>query len=445
MSAINAEVQNIGLLSRKVTITLPRSEILKKKKNKLADYSKRIKLDGFRNGMVPAQVMEKRYGKQANSDAISIMFDETFQQVLKDHDLKPVGNIDFVEQPTDAEFVQNDKDLHYVLSFEVYPKIILDDFAKIHLEKLVFEITEQDVEDGVLKLQEQFGTWQEVDRAAEDTDEVIVDFIGEIAGAAFEGGTATDVKVRIGSKQFIDGFESGIIGLKAQDKKTLYLKFPSSYKLKQYADKDVVFNLTVKKVAERKIADLDESFAMRLGITDGAVDKIKEKVKDNMQLYATDAITEHLLETAADAINAAYNISVPISVIKEEKKHILAEIDNLKNAADDAQLDDKDIEKQAEDRAKVALVINEIVVKNELTPDLSRVKQKVFELTYSGLTNDFFKKNPKQAKQIIDKIKYNVVTEKALDLVIAGATIVERKIKFADIADGAVFKKPEVV
>ena len=102
MSAINAEVQNIGLLSRKVTITLPRSEILKKKKNKLADYSKRIKLDGFRNGMVPAQVMEKRYGKQANSDAISIMFDETFQQVLKDHDLKPVGNIDFVEQPTDA-------------------------------------------------------------------------------------------------------------------------------------------------------------------------------------------------------------------------------------------------------------------------------------------------------------------------------------------------------
>eukprot|EP01126_Amoeba_proteus_P013534 TRINITY_DN15777_c0_g1_i2.p1 TRINITY_DN15777_c0_g1~~TRINITY_DN15777_c0_g1_i2.p1 ORF type:complete len:241 (-),score=13.68 TRINITY_DN15777_c0_g1_i2:125-847(-) len=236
MSAINTEVQNIGLLSRKVTITLPRSEILRKKKNKLADYAKRIKLNGFRNGMVPAQVMEKRYGRQANSDAISVMFDETFQQVLKEYELKPVGNIEFVEQPTAAEFIQDDKDLHYVLSFEVYPKIILDDFAKIRLEKLVFEITDQDIEYGLLKLQEQFAAWQEVDRAAEDTDEVIVDFIGEIEGAEFKGGTAKDVKVRIGSKQFIDGFETGIIGLKANDKKTLYLKFPSSYKLKQYAN-----------------------------------------------------------------------------------------------------------------------------------------------------------------------------------------------------------------
>jgi trigger factor len=441
MSAVKTKVENIGSLAKKVIITLPRAEILKNKKTKIATYSKRIKLDGFRNGMVPAHVMEKRYGRQAVNDAISEMFDNTFQQALKEHNLKPVGNISFDEQPAAEEIVQ-DNDLRYVLSLEVYPTITVDkdDFSKINLEKPVFEITESDLEDGLRKLQEQFATWQQVDRAAKDGDEVTVDFVGEMHGKGFEGGTANDVKIIIGSKQFIEGFEAGLIGLSADDKKSLHLKFPAEYVVKEYSDKDVVFHVTVKAVAEKIPAELNESFAMRIGIADGAVDKIREKVKENMQQYADAAITDHLREKAADKLIETYTLDIPTSLIKEEKKHILADLNNVKNASEAEQLDDANIEKQAEDRVKVALIVNEIIVKNELTPDLSKVKQKVFELTYSGLTNDFFKKNPKQAKQIIERIKHNVVTEAAMDLIIAGATISEKKIKFSDIAEGSIFK-----
>ena len=342
------------------------------------------------------------------------------------------------------------KALKYTVSFEVYPEIELKDFSAIKLERDVAEISEEDVNSGVEKLQKQFATWNEVDRAAKSGDKVTIDFVGYIDGEAFEGGTANDMELELGSGQFIPGFEDGLIKSKAGDSKTLDLTFPKDYGSNKLAGKKTEFKVEVKKVKESVLAELNKDFAEKIGIEDGTPEKIKEQVKTNMVKYVEDLTNNKLRESVFDKLYEVNKFELPTSLVEQQKDTLRKEMKGNNTDHDHVHTADcnheeeklsakeeKELTEKAEKSVAIGLLLNEIITKHDIKPDKEKAEQKIRSMAamYGGANPEMIQKMYYESKELMQNIFNMVLTDQAADLIVENATIKDKKRKFYDIVD----------
>lgn len=310
-------VTNLSDTKVQLTIILGEQELKAAEQVALSKLAKQVKVPGFRKGKVPASVAAKHVdpnilGQQMLDDALSKAVAEAFiSEKIQALDRPQVEVKKFVPG----------QELEFTAETEVLPKVTLGDYKKLGVKKQKVSVTKTDVDEIIDRMQQGMAERQTVDRAAKDGDEVVVDFVGKKDDVAFDGGTATDYTLKIGAKQFIDGFEEGIIGHKAGDEFDLTLTFPKEYRAKDLAGAKVVFSVTLKEVKELVLPKADDELAQKAGpfkTIKELEDDIKREITVQKEREADDKFKNELVEKLV----SISTIPVPEILIADQAKSI---------------------------------------------------------------------------------------------------------------------------
>ena len=248
---MQVSVETTSGLERKMTVAIPSDRIDSEVETRLKDTAKRVRIDGFRPGKVPMREVKRRYGLGVRQEVLSELMRSTYFEAVMQEKLNPAG-APSIEPVEGAE-----EEFSYVATFEVYPELEPKGMDAIEVVRPKVEISDEDVAEMIDILRKQQGTWEAVERAAADGDQVTIDYVGTKDGEEFDGGKAENAPLVLGSNSFIPGFEDGLVGASAGDEKVLDLKFPEEYGNADLAGAEVQFTVNVKAVSEQKLPELD--------------------------------------------------------------------------------------------------------------------------------------------------------------------------------------------
>ncbi len=416
-------------LEREITVEFPSSDINGEVNTRLQSLTKTAKINGFRPGKIPMAVIKKRYGGQVKAEVLNEKLQQSYFEAVNQEKLKPAG------QP-DINMIDNDdKDnISYKAVFEVYPEITPASLESQSFEKANVEIGDTDIDATIDNIRKQNQTFNDVERGAQDEDQVVVDFVGTIDGETFKGNEGKQVPVTLGQGQMIDGFEDGVKGAKAGDSLTLDLKFPEDYHYKDVAGKDVQFAISVSAVKEAALPELNDEFYVKFGIAEGGNDAFREEVKKNMQLELDKAIAARLKNQIMDSILDVNEIIVPKALVEEEAKKMAEQMQSQyqMQGQGDAQLQTSLFEEQATKRVSLGMLLAELVKANEITAPQDVVMEKINEMaaTYENPQEvmDYYMSH----KEKLAEIESFVLEEKIVDWACDQATVTVKDFSFTE-------------
>ncbi|WJV68063.1 trigger factor [Pectobacteriaceae bacterium CE70] len=427
---MQVSVETTQGLGRRVTITVAADSIETAVKNELISVSKKVRIDGFRKGKVPMNIVAQRYGASVRQDVLGDLMQRHFVDVIIKEKVNPAGAPNYVP----GEY-QEGVDFTYSVEFEVYPDVELKGLDTIEVEKPLVEVTDADVDIMLETLRKQQATWKETDRAAAAEDRVTIDFTGSVDGEVFEGGKASDFVLAMGQNRMIPGFEDGVVGHKAGEEFTIDVNFPEDYHAENLKGKAAKFVIVLKKVEERELPELTAEFIERFGVEDGSVDGLRAEVRKNMERELKSAIRNRVKSQVIDGLVAANEIDVPAALTD-------GEIDVLRRQAaqrfggDEKQaleLPRELFEEQAKRRVVVGLLLGEVISVNELKVDDARVNTLIAEMAsaYEDPKEviDFYKKN----KEMMNNMRNVALEEQAVEMLLSKAKVVEKVVSFNEL------------
>ncbi|PCI47584.1 MAG: trigger factor [Oceanospirillales bacterium] len=413
---MQVSIETTSGLQRCMTIGVPAAEVEEKVVVELKKLSKGRRIDGFRAGKIPPAVAKKMFGKQARYEAIYQQMQQSFFKAVQDEDLKLAGMPNF--EPTVDE---DGKDLEFKATFEVYPEITLADFSAIEVEQKAAEVTDADLENMLINLQKQHAKWEESTEAAVDGDQVVIDFEGFIDGEAFEGGKAAGYSLTLGSNSMIPGFETGLVGAKAGEEKTLDVAFPEDYHKEELKGKPAQFKVSVQTVKKPELPELNAEFFGSFGIETADLAEFKSEIRKNMDRELARGLRNLAKQQVIAGLVESNNIDVPASLVDQE-------IDRLRQQAvqqfgggqkfDMNMLPKELFKEQAEKRVAIGLLMNAAIEANELTPSAEKVEALIEEVAASYQDPEevrtYYNTNPQQKAQVEALALEEQVVEKVL-------------------------------
>lgn len=371
---MQVSVETTSGLGRRMTVQIPADQIDQQVESKLQQLAQTVRLDGFRPGKVPLSVVKKRYGRQVRQEAAGELIASSYEEALQQENLKPAGEPS-IEQTKNEAGVE----LEYVATFEVFPEIKQPDLDNIAIERMSAEISDSDIGNMLEKLRKQRTTWTKADRASIQGDRLEIDFAGTIGGEAFSGGSAKNVPLELGSNTMIPGFEEQLVGVSADERKTIDVTFPDDYASKEVAGKTAQFEIHVHAVAEAQLPDLNDEFARAFGVGDGGLDKLREEITNNMQRELDAAIKTSVKKQVFEALLEKADLEVPSALIDSEIDALIKKDE----AGADAVGDRTRYEEEAHRRVSLGLLIADIIQRNQLQVDPEKVRETIENLAQS--------------------------------------------------------------
>ncbi len=277
---MQTSIEQLEGLKQKLLVEMDWESISNDEAKKYQELMKKTRIDGFRPGKVPLNIVKQRFGAAVREEIIHLTMAKTFEEVVEEQSISFVGIPEF---DMNNETTQEGATLAFSVIYEVLPEFEVNDAAGDSVTKITAKITDSDLEEALEGLRKQRVEWKDVERAAQDKDSVTIDFEGFLNGEAFEGGSAKGYQLELGSKSMIDGFEENIIGMKAGEMKDIHLTFPEKYHNDKLAGKDVTFKITMQAVEEPILPELDEKFADSFGVKEGGIEKLREDMMESMQ------------------------------------------------------------------------------------------------------------------------------------------------------------------
>ena len=325
----------------------------------------KAKIHGFRPGKAPRDIARKQFSHQIKSQAIEKVINEAVQDALTSNNIVPISQAHI----SDVVFEEN-KPITFTARVDVFPKVELNKYKDFNFKKVTVEISDADIEDALITLQERDMTYEPVENrdTVQKGDVAVIDFEGKKDGIAFEGGTAKGFSLNIGSGQFIPGFEDGVIGMKKGETKDLNLTFPKEYNSAELAGKDVVFTVTVHEIKEKVKPEINDDFARDIDPNSKGLDDLKSKLKKGLQTEADKATQLEAFGQILEQIVKENPFEVPYSFVKEQSDRLAF---NAMNQFYQMGLNPEQVGisfemmaqsylSQAEEQVKQAIVINEV-------------------------------------------------------------------------------------
>jgi trigger factor len=318
---MQVSVEAPNKLERRVTVVVPVETLEDAFNKRINKLSKTVKVNGFRSGKVPLSYVKQYYGDSARQEALSEVIQSSLYAAINQEKLNPVGTP--LVQPTS---VFPGKPLEFVATFEIMPVVESVNFNLTTLEKQTSTITDADIENVLTHLKTQNTIWHAVNRAAQDKDQVVVDFRGSIDGKTFEGGEAHDYPIIIGSKAMIPGFEEGLVGVKAGENKVISVTFPDNYFAKEFAGKAAEFAITTIKVSEPTLPELNDAFVKKLGVKSGQLEDLRSEIRKNLERELNRVVKAKLKKQIFDHLIENNSLEIPKALIEREAKRIHDEL-----------------------------------------------------------------------------------------------------------------------
>ncbi|SRR5690554_159460 len=427
---MQVSVETTQGLERRATIVVPAGVIDNEVKRLLKDEYRNRRINGFRKGKVPPNVLQKLFGKEARARAASNLMQSKYFEAMMQEKLNPVG-MPAIEPKVNEE----GKDFEFVATFEVYPEVTVTALDKIKVEQPEVAVTDKDVDNMLETLRKQHSTWKEVKRKSKKGERITIDFTGSIDGEEFDGGKATDFALELGEGRMIPGFEDQIIGMKAGEEKTITVTFPEDYHAENLKGKEAQFAIVAKKVEERVLPELNDEFVALFGIKEGGVDALKTEVRKNMERELKNAVQSKIKEQVLKGLVETNDVELPKAMIDQE-------IDTLRrqamqrfggNQGQFPQLPAELFEEQAKERVKVGLLLGEVIRANELTVDEKKVDE-IIETTASAYEDPaeviaYYKGDDNMMQQI----RNVALEEQAIEFILAQASVKVKKTSFDEL------------
>ena len=417
-------------LERRVSITIPADSVKSAVREELKRVAKNARVDGFRKGKVPPQIIEQRFGASVRNDVLNDLLPRHF------FDLMFQEKVNLAGRPTFAvDSYEEGKDLQFTATFEVYPEVKLQGLENIKVEKPTVEITEADIDKMVDVLRKQQATWAETQDAAKAEDRVTLDFSGSIDGEEFEGGKASDFVLLMGQGRMIPGFEEGIVGHKAGEQFDINVTFPAEYHSENLKGKAAKFAVTLKKVEVMVLPELTDEFVSKFGPNSKTVADLRVEIKKNMERELKNALVSRVKNQVIDGLIEQNPLDVPAAAIEQEIEVLRNQAAQRfgGNAQQAAQLPREMFEEQAKRRVQVGLLFSEVIASNELKADEARVKAMIEDIASAyeqpAEVIEYYNKN----KELMNNIRNVVLEEQAVDAVLAKAQVTEKASSFDEI------------
>jgi trigger factor len=429
---MQVSVETTNGLERRLTVTVEESRINDAVQSRLKDMTKTVKLKGFRAGKVPLKVVAQHYAMQVRQEIVGDVLHSSFYEAVGQEKLRPAGAPKF--EPKEMSV---GKGLEYTAVFEVYPEIQLAAMDQQVVEKPVCEISDSDIDAMIENIRKQNVEWESADKAAEEGDQLNIDFKGMIDGEVFEGGEGKDMNVEIGAGRMIAGFEEGLKGASANDDLSLNLTFPEDYQAKQLAGKAVVFEIHVNTVSIAKLPEINAEFAKKLGVESADLDKMREEISNNMQRELDAKIKSRIKESVMEALLEVNKIEVPGSLVEGESetlaKQMMQNLSNQGMAQNDLKLGPDMFRAQAERRVKLGLVMSEVVKQNNIKVDADKVRAMIDEIAQPYEHPEEVVKWYTSDKNRLAEIESLVFEEQVVEWVMEQAKIEEKTFKFEEL------------
>lgn len=429
---MQVSVETMSGLQRRLTITVPAARVDSEVNQRISKAARTVRMDGFRPGKVPVAVVKKRFGASIRQEALGELIRECFYEAVTQEKLTPAG-FPTIESVKD----EGNADIAFVASFEIYPEVKLGSFADIKVERPVGEISEADVDKMIDTLRRQRATWTDTSEAAKDGDRLDIDFEGAVNGEVFDGGSAKDFNLVIGSNRMIPGFESGLIGAKAGDEPILDVTFPENYQAENLQGKAAVFKVKVNKVQTPVLPELDETFIKSFGVKEGTLDKFRADVRKNMEREFRQAIKNKVKGQVLDGLVSTHTLDIPRALVANEisrlRQNMLKQFGgNAKNVNPDM-LPDELFTEQARRSVALGLLIGEIIKAAELQVDAARVRSLIEEVAESYETPaevvNWYYGNREQLQQI----EAVVLEDQVVDHVLATAQVSDKPATYEEV------------
>ncbi|WP_422072919.1 trigger factor [Tranquillimonas rosea] len=422
------ETLNEGL-KRSYHITVPATELDAKVDEKLAEAQPDVEMKGFRKGKVPLALLKKQFGQRLMGEAMQEAVDNAMSQHFEDSGDRPA------QQP-EVKMANEDwkpgEDVEVDMSYEALPDIPDFDAKSIQLEKMVVTPDEAAVDEALQSLAENAQNFEAKDGAAEDGDQVVIDFKGSIDGEEFEGGAAEDYPLTLGSNSFIPGFEEQLKGVSVGDEKTVEVKFPEEYGAETLAGKDAQFAVTVKEVKAPAAAEVDDELAKKYGAED--LEALKTQIRERLEAEYGNASRAVMKRELLDKLDEQVKFDLPPSLVEAEAKQIAHQLWHEENPEHQGH-DHPEIEpteehqKLAERRVRLGLLLAEIGRENDIQVTDQEMTQAVMNQArqYPGQERQFFEfvqQNPQMRQQL----QAPIFEDKVVDYVFELAEVSEKEV-----------------
>jgi trigger factor len=424
-------------LSRSYGVTVPAAELGAALDTRIAEILPTLKLKGFRPGKVPQAHVRRLYGKALMSEVVEKTLNDTSQQVLNDTQLRIASRPELKPISDMEQVIAGREDLAYDIEVEVMPDFEPIDVSTLSLERIVYHSSDEELETALAEVVAQNRTFEarEEGEAAQDGDQLVVDFVGRIDGEAFDGGSATDAEIVLGSGQFIPGFEEQLVGAKGGDAVTVNVSFPDEYQAEHLKGKAAAFEVTVKEVRAPKEAEASDALAERLGMAD--LDALKTALRENLDRQYVSASRFKLKRALLDALDTAHDIPLPPRMVQAEFDGIWQQVEKDRTegevSPEDAGKSEEELQaeyrKIAERRVRLGLVLAEIgrregvnVTDAELG-DAMRAEATRYGAQAQEIF-DLLRRNP----DIQAQMRAPLYEEKVVDFIVGRASVTDREV-----------------
>ncbi|MBB2777218.1 UNVERIFIED_ORG: trigger factor [Comamonas terrigena] len=428
-------VETLEKLERKITLSLPLAAIQTEVEARLKKVARTVKMDGFRPGKVPMNVVAQRYGYSVQYEVLNDKVGEAFAQAVAETGLRVAGQPRISEKEGAAE---GNADFEAV--FEVFPEVKIGDLAGAAVEKLTAEVDDAAIEKTLDILRKQRRTFAQraADEAAVDGDRVTVDFEGKIDGEAFAGGKAEGFQFLVGEGQMLKEFEDAVRGMKAGESKTFPLAFPEDYHGKDVAGKTADFLVTVNKLEAAHLPEVNEALVKSLGIADGSVEALRADIKKNLEREVKFRLQARNKQAVMDALVSVAELDLPKASVQAEVARLMegARADLKQRGikdADKAEIPEDIFLPQAERRVRLGLVVAELVKTNKLEATPEQLKSHVDELAASYEKPEEVVRWYFGDRQRLAEVEAVVIENNVTEFVLGKAKVSDKAVSFEEL------------
>ncbi|MEA3179749.1 MAG: trigger factor [Gammaproteobacteria bacterium] len=418
-----------GGLERRLEVAVPATEVTSEVEQRLKNISRTARLKGFRPGKAPITVVRKQFGEQVHAEVIQDLMRSSFAQALSQEKLTPAGGprIEPIAMGPGSE-------LKYAAIFEVLPEIQVKPFETMPVERPSATVTEEDVDAMIESMRRQRPVFTAVERPAQDTDRVTIDFDGKVDGEPFEGGEGRDVPVVVGSRQSVAELEEGLKGATTGEIRTVSLSFPAESPNKQIAGKTAQLEVTIKKVEQQSLPEVDEEFCRAYGVEEGGIEALRTEVRKSMERELGDVIRNRVRGQVMDALYRENTFEVPRSMIDEQVQRLQVDAARRIGAKDASQVPAREVfEDQARRRAALGLLMGQIVQAQNIRVDRERVQTRLNDLVAQYPNPDEARRAYIQNADAMRQVESVVLEDQVVDWIVDHAHVTDKPMTFKDL------------
>jgi trigger factor len=426
---MQVSVESIGKLERRMQVQVPAERVSQEIAARLKTLSRTVRLNGFRPGKAPLNVIRRQFGGQVHREVIGELLQSSYAEAVTQNQLTPAGSPRIEPQSMDEG-----QDLRYVATFEVFPEVAMNPIESLEVDRVTAEVADSDIDAMIERLRKQQLKYVPVTRAAAQGDRVTIDFEGTIEGEPFAGGKGENIAIVLGEGRMLPQLEQGLVGVIAGDQRNIEVNFPSDYRATELAGKLANFATQTKTVEEPVLPELDEEFCKSFGVTEGGIVKMREDVAANMRRELDQALRNRNKAAVMDQLYQANPMDVPNVLIEGQVRDMQVEAMRRAGAKDASQAPPREpLLAPARRRVALGLLLNDVIRQQNLVVDRSRVNERLDELVGAYGDAAAMKRAYLQNAEAMRQVESLALEDQAVDWILAHAKVREVASTFKEL------------